>query len=105
MTRGSIREYTEAVRGRYLGAGKKEKGRMLDEFTQVTGYHRKAAVRLLRRGNLPRSVKRQGRPRRYGPEVAETLKAAWEATDRLEPAQCRALLIVQGLPRKLFRAA
>jgi len=49
MTRGSIREYTEAVRGRYLGAGKKEKGRMLDEFTQVTGYHRKAAVRLLRR--------------------------------------------------------
>ena len=33
MTRGSIREYTEAVRGRYLGAGKKEKGRILDEFT------------------------------------------------------------------------
>ena len=38
---------------------------------------------MLRRGNLPRSVKRQGHPRRYSPEVAEALKAAWEATDRL----------------------
>ena len=36
MTRGSIREYTEAVQGRYLRATKKEKARMLDEFTQVT---------------------------------------------------------------------
>ena len=33
MTRGSIREYTEAVRGRYLRASKKEKGKVLDEFT------------------------------------------------------------------------
>ena len=48
MTQGSIWEYTEAVRGRYLRAGKKEKGRIPDEFTQVTGYHRKAAIRLLR---------------------------------------------------------
>lgn len=62
MTRGSIREYTEAVRDRYLGAAKKEKGLILDEFTQVTGYHRKAAIRLLRRGKPPRSVKRRGRP-------------------------------------------
>ena len=54
MTRGSIREYAKAVRGRYLQASKKEKGRVLDEFTQVTGYHRKAAVRLLRRGKPPR---------------------------------------------------
>ena len=83
MTRGSIQEYTEAIRGRYLRASKKEKGRILDEFTKVTGYHRKAAVRLLRRGKPPRSVKHRGRPRRYGPEVAEALKAAWEATDRL----------------------
>ena len=39
-TRCSIREYNEAVRGRYLGASKKEKGRILDEFTKVIGYHR-----------------------------------------------------------------
>lgn len=83
MTRGSIREYTEAVRGRYLGARKEEKGRILDEFTQVTGYHRKAAIRLLGRQEQPRGHKRQGRPGRYGGTVAEALKIAWEATDRV----------------------
>jgi len=83
MTRGSIREYTEAVRGRYLRASKKEKGRILDEFINVTGYHRKAAIRLLHRGNQPRVSKRRGRPRQYGIIVAGALRAAWEATDRL----------------------
>ncbi len=49
MTRGSIQEYTEAVRERYLRANKKEQGRILDEFVNVTGYHRKSAIRLLHR--------------------------------------------------------
>ena len=83
MTRGSIREYTEAVRGRYLRASKKEKGKILDEFTKVTGCHRKAAIRLFRRGNQARANKKRGRPRRYGAAVAGALKVAWEATDRL----------------------
>ncbi len=83
MTRGSIREYTEAVRGRYLLGSKKEKGRILDEFTKVTGCHRKAAIRLFRRDNRLRTNKKCGRPRRYGPAVAGALKMAWEATDRL----------------------
>ena len=48
MTRGSIREYAAAVRPRYLKASKREKKRILDEFCQVTGYHRKSAIRLLR---------------------------------------------------------
>ena len=34
MTRGSIREYVEAVRRRYFLASKKEKGKILDEFTK-----------------------------------------------------------------------
>ena len=83
MTRGSIREYTEAVRGRYLRVSKKEKGKILDEFTKVTGYHRKAAIRLFRRGNQPRGNKKRGRPRQYGTAVAGALRVAWEATDRL----------------------
>jgi len=83
MTRGGIREYTEAVRGRYLGATKKEKGRILDEFTKVIGCHRKAAIRLLRRANQPRANKRCGRPRQYGAAVTDALRVAWEATDRL----------------------
>jgi hypothetical protein len=56
---------------------------MLDEFTQVTGWHRKAAIRLLRRLSQPRTGKRRGRPRKYGSEAAEALKAVWEAGDRL----------------------
>ena len=83
MTRGSMREYTEAVQGRSLRAAKKEKGLILDEFTKVTGYHRKAAIRLFRYGNQARTNKRRGRPRRYGPTVTQALRVAWEATDHL----------------------
>ena len=83
MTRSSIREYTEAVRGRYVRVSKKEKGKILDEFTKVIGCHRKAAIRLLRRRNQPRGNKKRGRPRQYGAVVAGALRVAWEATDRL----------------------
>jgi hypothetical protein len=55
MTRTSIVEYVEAVRVRYFGGTKKEKGKILDEFTKVTGCHRKAAIRLIRRDNQPRT--------------------------------------------------
>ncbi len=49
----------------------------------VIGCHRKAAIRLLRRGNQPRGNKKRGRPRQYGAAVAEALRVVWEATDRL----------------------
>lgn len=83
MTRGSIKEYTEAVRGRYLRASKKEKGKILDEFTEVVGYHRKAAIRLLHRTNQVKLNGKRGYPKQYGAPVADALRVAWEATDRL----------------------
>ena len=83
MTRRSILEYAQALRSRYLGASRAEKGKMLDEFTQVTGLHRKAAIRLLHRLVQPRTGKRRGRPRKYGTGAAEALKVVWEASDRL----------------------
>jgi hypothetical protein len=83
MTRGSIEEYTAAVRGRYLKAMKKEKGRILDEFVQVSGYHRKAAIRLLHRNGSPERGRRRGRQRCYGSEVVDVLHQIWEASDRL----------------------
>ncbi|MFH1560152.1 MAG: hypothetical protein ABID84_01900 [Chloroflexota bacterium] len=64
MSRGSIREYVEAIRERYSKGGQKEKGEILEEFTQVTGYHRKAVIRLLKREHGP-PAGRRGRPRRY----------------------------------------
>ena len=58
MTRAGIVEYVEAVRVRYFGGTKKEKGKILDEFIILlrrTGCHRKAAIRLIRRDNQPRT--------------------------------------------------
>ena len=74
MTRRSILEYADAVRPRYLAASKKEKTRILDEFTAVTGLHRKAAIRLLNRRSEPESRRRRGRPRFYGLEAVAALK-------------------------------
>jgi hypothetical protein len=56
----------------------------LDEIVAVTGMHRKAAIRLLRRG--PRSLttpSRAGRPRCYGPEVAGAAEVLWQASGRI----------------------
>ena len=82
MTRRSIMEYVQALRKRYFRAAKEEKGKMLDEFTQVTGLHRKAAIRLLNRPDAPRGNKRHGRPAMYK-DVLQPLIAIWEASDRL----------------------
>jgi len=82
VTRCSIMEYVQALRKRYFRAAKEEKGKMLDEFTQVTGLHRKAAIRLLNRPDAPRGNKRHGRPAMYQ-DVLQPLIAIWEASDRL----------------------
>lgn len=82
MMRGSVLEFAEAMRGLYLKAGKKEKGKILDTFTEVTGYHRKAAVRLLLQDGTPKERKRRAQ-RRYGPDLVDPLRKTWEASDRL----------------------
>ena len=43
------KELTEAVGARYRAASKAEKQRILDEFVEVTGCHRKHAIRVLGR--------------------------------------------------------
>src|SRR3989442_2474145 len=69
VTRVTVHEYAAAVRQRYRRAGKKEKGRILDEFCAATGMHRKAATRLLGRSvRLAPVPKSKGRPG-YGPAV------------------------------------
>ncbi len=77
MTRGSIREYAQAVRERYLRSPKTEKDKILDEFTKVTAYHRKGAIRLLHQTNKPMAYKKRGRPRQYNASVV------WGTTGRL----------------------
>ena len=82
MTRLTAHEYAAALRHRYRAARKGAKGEILDEFCQTTGMHRKAAIRLLGKRTRPRLVGR-GRPRRYGPEVAQALVKLWEVGDRM----------------------
>lgn len=83
VTRSSILEYVEAMWLRYVKANKREKGKMLDEFVQITRLHRKAAIRLLRRENRSKTKKKRGRKKEYGPELIAVLEVVWEASNRL----------------------
>ena len=56
---------------------------MFEEFTQVPGYHRKSAIRLLGGAQRDREPSGRGRPCAYGPEVAHSLKGVWEVSSRL----------------------
>jgi len=90
VTRCSIIEYADAVRGRYLGAPKKAKTEMLNEFVATAGMHRKSVIRLLNRRSRSSGSKKRGRPRLYRHEAMVALKATWEASDclcskRLQP--------------------
>lgn len=82
MTRLTVHEYAAGLRPRYRAARKGVKQRILDEFCQTTGMHRKAAIRLLAKRARP-APRRRGRPPRYGPEVAHALGWLWQVGDRM----------------------
>jgi len=83
MTRGSILEYIRAVKDRYIRGSRKTKGEILDEFVSNTGYHRKSAVRALKRKSSVDRATKPGRPKKYKSTVANELKYLWEITDHL----------------------
>ena len=84
ISRASRQELLAATAGRYQAGAGAEKGRILDEFVAVTGYHRKHAVRLLNGGVLVvPSAARSGRPRLYDAAIREALVVLWEASDRV----------------------
>jgi hypothetical protein len=84
MSLSSKREYLAKIHGRYQRAGRPHKSRILDEFCLNCGYHRKAALRLLRRP-LGGSVRKRSGPKvTYDPAVLlPVLKAVWLASDQL----------------------
>lgn len=86
MTRPSLREYAAVQRERYLTATRAQKGALLDEVVAVTGLHRKAAIRLLRRApRAPTARSRAGRPRVYGPAMTQAVEVLWQATGHIGP--------------------
>jgi hypothetical protein len=75
------RELIEAVAGRYRAAGRKEKKEILDEFVRVTGFHRKHAIRELKRSPKQGAREPRQRARIYNEAVREALTIVWEAAD------------------------
>ena len=77
VRRESKHEVIEALRRRYRGAGRVEKGRVSDEAAAVTGYHRRYGQALLRKG-VPNGGPRLRRAQAHGSAPADvaTLLAA-----------------------------
>jgi hypothetical protein len=86
------RELKEAIGQRYRTAGRWERRQLLDEFTRVTGYHRKHALRVLHRPFVPRPPR--PRKRIYDEAVRQALTLLWEAADRICGKRLKALLPV-----------
>ncbi|MBB5510891.1 hypothetical protein [Paraburkholderia atlantica] len=90
-------ELTEAVGERYRRSDQNEKRQILDEFVELTGYHRKHAIRVLCRELRAPKVK-PGPQRRYDDEVRAALITLREAADRIWGKRLKALIptLIEG---------
>ena len=91
---GTRTELIAAIGGRYRASSRGEKGKVLDEFVAVSGYHRKHAIRLLRPDGGNRVTRQRRTFRRYGADVREALVVIWEASDRLCSKRLKPILPV-----------
>lgn len=77
----TTKDVFERYLGEYLKVNKERKGQILTTVVEVTGLHRKAAIRkfgvLFRAGKS--RIKRCGRERYYTHEVVAALRTVWEA--------------------------
>ena len=83
ISMGARREVVSAVAERYRSARRREKGRILDELTAVTGWHRKHAVRALRAKPPAQAAETVPRRRRYDAVIRDAVTVLWEASDRV----------------------
>lgn len=112
LQRQRRRQLLEAARSRYQSLSYQEKGALVDELVELSGYHRKSVLRLLRQQpadpggpHAPSGADHDlaaapGR-RRYGSEVVQLLETLWEASDHLCGKRLAAVLptLVQALER------
>jgi hypothetical protein len=130
LTMTEKKKATTVVAGRYQKARKKEKGVILDEFTQLTGYGRRYASYVLRchgkkvrinksyviQGDIRKTARRK-KPKVYDSAVEEALKKIWYIMDcicgkRLAPVlrevvrrleRFREIRLSDDIRQKLFR--
>ena len=85
-------EVLTVLAGRYEGANRQDRGRILDELVALTGHHRKHAARVLRGGTpTARTGPRPGR-RLYDDAARQALIVVWEAADRIYGKRLKQLL-------------
>lgn len=82
-------KYLRLVRPRYLKAGRKEKGQLLDEMMAVTGLERKTLIHLMS-GGLIREPRSRERGKTYKAPFDDALRIIYESfdyicADRLTP--------------------
>ena len=85
-------ELITVTAARYVAADRKQRGLILDEFTAISGFHRKHASRLLRQG--PSKTRSGPRPSRrlYDGATRSALVLFWEASDRVCGKRLRVML-------------
>lgn len=81
MSEESRKELLLALRPQYLNAALGEKKRLLDGFVAATGYNRKHAINLLRKGT--QTIRTRQRYKKYDDEVVEALIIVWKAANRI----------------------
>ena len=94
-------ELVVALAERYASSDRNERGRILDEFTALSGLHRKHAMRLLRAGQPGRRSGPRPARRLYNEAVREALIVIWEASDRICGKRLRPLapILVDAMER------
>jgi hypothetical protein len=97
-------ELIEAVSQRYQTVERRQKQRIIDEFLEVTGYHRKHAIRVLNGYGRAQGEKPEGHQlgrRIYDEAVRQTLVILWEASDRICGKRLKALIpnLLEALER------
>jgi hypothetical protein len=61
----------------------KKKSKLLDAFTETTGYNRKYAMYLLNHAQVGQSTPQHTRPRHFWSEVQHALFLFWHAANRI----------------------
>lgn len=101
MSKSARNELIAAIARRYQEVGRRDKTRILDEFVEVTGYHRKHALRVLHRDVTTTRPRTGTRAKVYDQAVGEALVILWEAADRICGKRLKAALpgLVQSMER------
>jgi hypothetical protein len=91
LSMATRKELIEGIGKRYRASNRKQRQQILEEFTRMTGYHRKHAIRVLN-VEVATSPKKRKRDRIYDEAVHQALIILWEAVDRICGKRLKAAL-------------